>query len=249
VIIASVPLAVVGFSDAGAAALPPDVPWPLLRPLGKLAAQTSMAIFARPAGGAMGLAILVLGLAVFLGAHIFVTLRGARAAVIARIGEGPYKGVMSLLSLAGLILIGYGFGQYRAIGWIDVWSPPGWTYYVTQLLMWPASICVVAAYIRGNIWRTLKHPMLVGVKTWAVAHLISNGDLGSIVLFGSFLAWAVYDRITLKHRTDPGAPAIPVGGHRNDTIALVVGTILYLALGFIFHPIVVGVPVFGTPAH
>ena len=90
--------------------------------------------------------------------------------------------------------------------------------------------------------------MLVGVKTWAVAHLISNGDLGSIVLFASFLVWAGYDRITLKYRTDPGAPAIPVGGHRNDTIAIVGGTILYLALGFIFHPIVVGVAVFGTPA-
>jgi len=156
---------------------------------------------------------------------------------------------MSLVSLAGLILIGYGFGQYRASGWINVWAPPTWTYYVTQFLMWPASISVVAAYSRGNIWRALKHPMLVGVKTWAVAHLISNGDLGSIVLFGSFLVWAVYDRITLKHRSDPGAPAIPVGGHRNDTIALVLGTILYLALGFIFHPIVVGVAVFGTPAH
>jgi uncharacterized membrane protein len=169
--------------------------------------------------------------------------------VIKRIGEGPYKGLMSLVSLAGLILIGYGFGQYRATGWINVWSPPAWTYYVAQLLMWPASISVVAAYSRGNIWRALKHPMLVGVKTWAVAHLISNGDLGSIVLFGSFLVWAVYDRITLKHRSDPGAPAIPVGGHRNDTIALVLGTILYLALGFIFHPVVVGVAVFGTPAH
>ena len=99
------------------------------------------------------------------------------------------------------------------------------------------------------IWRALKHPMLVGVKTWAVAHLISNGDLGSMVLFGSFLAWAAYDRVTLKRRSDPGAPAIPIGGHRNDTIALVAGTILYLALGFIFHPIVVGVAVFGTPAH
>lgn len=196
----------------------------------------------------MGLAILVAGLVAFIGAHVFVSLRGARAAVIARIGEGPYKGLMSLVSLAGLILVGYGFGQYRADGWINVWSPPRWTYYVTQLLMWPASIFVVAAYIRGNIWRVLKHPMLVGVKTWAVAHLISNGDLGSIVLFGSFLAWAVYDRITLKHRTDPGAPAIPVRGHRNDTIALVVGTLLYLGLGLIFHPIVVGVPVFGTPA-
>jgi uncharacterized membrane protein len=196
----------------------------------------------------MGLAVLVVGLVAFIGAHVFVSLRGPRAAVIARIGEGPYKGLMSLVSLAGLILVGYGFGQYRADGWINVWSPPRWTYYVTQLLMWPASIFVVAAYVRGNIWRVLKHPMLVGVKTWAVAHLISNGDLGSIVLFGSFLAWAVYDRITLKHRTDPGAPAIPVRGHRNDTIALVVGTLLYLGLGLIFHPIVVGVPVFGTPA-
>jgi uncharacterized membrane protein len=196
----------------------------------------------------MGLAILVVGLVAFIGAHVFVSLRGPRAAVIARIGEGPYKGLMSLVSLAGLILVGYGFGQYRADGWIDVWSPPRWTYYVTQILMWPASIFVVAAYIRGNIWRVLKHPMLVGVKTWALAHLISNGDLGSIVLFGSFLAWAVYDRITLKHRTDPGAPPIPVRGHRNDIIAVVVGTLLYLGLGLVFHPIVVGVPVFGTPA-
>jgi uncharacterized membrane protein len=197
----------------------------------------------------MGLAILVLGLALFLGAHVFVTLRTPRAALIKDIGEGRYKGLMALVSLAGLVLSGYGFGQYRATGWIDVWSPPGWTYYITQILMWPASIFVVAAYSRGNIWRALKHPMLVGVKTWAAAHLISNGDLGSIVLFGSFLAWAVYDRITLKHRSDPGAPAIPVGGHRNDTIALVVGTVLFLALGFIFHPLVVGIAVFGTPAH
>jgi uncharacterized membrane protein len=192
--------------------------------------------------------ILVVGLVLFIGAHVFVTFRAQRDAVVARIGEWPYKGVMALVSAAGIILIGYGFGQYRATGWIDVWYPPRWTFYITQILMWPASICVVAAYSRGNIWRKLKHPMLVGVKTWAVAHLISNGDLGSIVLFGSILAWAVYDRITLKRRTDPGAPPIPVGGHRNDTIALVIGTILYLALGLVFHPLVVGIPVFGRPA-
>src|SRR5438128_393105 len=197
----------------------------------------------------MGLAILVLGLVAFLVAHGVVALRAARAALIKRIGESTYEGLMSLVSLAGLILIGYGFGQYRATGWIDVWSPPPWTYYVTQLLMWPASICVVAAYSRGNIWRTLKHPMLVGVKTWAIAHLISNGDLGSIVLFASFLAWAAYDRLTLKRRSGPGAPPIPIGGHRNDMIALVAGTIVYRALGFAFRPIVVGVAVFGTPAH
>jgi len=91
--------------------------------------------------------------------------------------------------------------------------------------------------------------MLVGVKTWAVVYLISNGDLGSIVLFGSFLAWAVYDRITLKRRSDPGAPPIPADGRRRDLIAIAVGTLLYLALGFVFHPIVVGVPVFGRPAY
>jgi uncharacterized membrane protein len=193
--------------------------------------------------------LLVIGLVLFLGAHVFVTLRGPRAAVIARIGEWPYKGLMGLVSLVGLIVIGYGFARYRATDWIEVWSPPAWTYYLTQLLMWPASICVVAAYARGNIWRTLKHPFLVGVKTWAVAHLISNGDLGSIVLFGSFLAWAVYDRITLKRRSDPGAPPIPVGGLRNDIIALVIGTLLYLALGLVFHPLVVGRTVFGTPAY
>ena len=196
----------------------------------------------------MGLAVLVIGLVAFLGAHGFVTCRGQRAAVIARIGERPYKGLFALVSLIGLILIGYGFGQYRATGWIDVWHPPRWTYYVTQFLMWPASICVVAAYIRGDIWRALKHPMLVGVKTWAVAHLISNGDLGSIVLFGSFLAWAVFDRITLKRRTDPGAPPIPADGRRRDWIAIAVGTLLYLALGLVFHPIVVAIPVFGRPA-
>jgi uncharacterized membrane protein len=193
--------------------------------------------------------ILVIGLVVFLGTHVFITARGQRAALIARIGEGPYKGLIALLSLIGLILIGYGFADYRATGWIDVWHPPRWTSYVTQLLMWPASIFVVAAYIRGDIWRTLKHPLLVGVKTWAVAHLISNGDLGSIVLFGSFLAWAVYDRVTLKRRSDPGAPAIPADGRRRDLIAIAVGTLLYLALGFIFHPLVVGVPVFGRPTY
>jgi uncharacterized membrane protein len=193
--------------------------------------------------------LLVIGLVLFLGAHVFVTLRAPRAAVIARIGEWPYKGLMGLVSLVGLIVIGYGFARYRATDWIAVWSPPRWTYHITELLMWPASICVVAAYARGNIWRKLKHPFLVGVKTWAVAHLISNGDLGSIVLFGSVLAWAVYDRITLKRRTDPGAPAIPVGGLRNDIIALLIGTLLYLALGLVFHPLVVGVPVFGAPAY
>ena len=96
----------------------------------------------------------------------------------------------------------------------------------------------------GEIKRVLKHPMLVAVKIWAAAHLCANGDLGGMILFGAVLAWAVYDRITLKRRTDPGAPPIPVGGWRNDAIAVVVGTILYLALGFVFHPVVIRLPAF-----
>jgi uncharacterized membrane protein len=196
----------------------------------------------------MGLAVLILGLALFIGTHVFVTMREQRAAVIKQMGEWSYKGLFSLVALAGLFLIGWGFGQYRASGWVDIWYPPSWSRHATVLLTWPAIICVTAAYIPGDIKRTLKHPMLVGVKLWAVAHLISNGDLGSIILFGSILAWAVYDRITLKRRTDPGAPPIPVAGRRNDIIAIVVGTIVYFALGLVFHPLVIGRAAFGTPA-
>ena len=196
----------------------------------------------------MGLAIEILGLIVFLGAHVFVSRRNERAALISWIGRGPYLGLFTLVSIVGLVLIGFGFARYRAEGLIPVWYPPAWTRQIVVAAMWPASIAVVAAYIPGDIKRVLKHPMLVGVKIWAVAHLCANGDLGGMILFAAVLAWAVYDRITLKRRSDPGAPPIPLGGRRNDIIAVVVGTILYLALGFVFHPIVIGLPAFGTPA-
>lgn len=192
----------------------------------------------------MGLAILIFGLAVFIAPHVFVAQRAARSAAIARMGEATYKIAFSLLSLVGILLIAWGFARYRATGWIDVWYPPAWTRHAAVALLLPAFICVVAAYIPGNIKRVLKHPMLVGVKLWAFAHLLANGDLGSIVLFGAILGWAVYDRISLKRRSDPGAPPIPVGGWKNDVIAVIVGTFVYLALGFTFHPLVIGVPAF-----
>ena len=192
----------------------------------------------------MGLAILILGLAVFIIPHGFVTRRGERAALIARMGEGRYKIAFSVISIVAVVLIGWGFALYRATGWVDVWYPPPWTRHVTVSLMWIAVICVVAAYVPGNIKRVLKHPMLAGVKLWAFGHLLANGDLGSIILFGSILAWAVYDRISLKRRADAGAPAIAVGGWKNDIVAVVAGTLVYLALGFVFHPLVIGVPAF-----
>jgi uncharacterized membrane protein len=189
---------------------------------------------------------MIIGLALFFAAHIVTTRRKLRSRLITSTGEGTYKVLYSLVSLAGLALIVWGFGHYRATGWIDVWYPPKALKHLTIALMLPAVILVVAAYIRGRIYTTLKHPMLAGIKLWAAAHLLANGDVGSIILFGSFLAWAVFDRISLKRRSDAGAPPIPVGGFTNDLIAIAVGVVAYLALAFAFHPVVIGVPVFGT---
>ncbi|HEX9360333.1 MAG TPA: NnrU family protein [Bradyrhizobium sp.] len=194
----------------------------------------------------MGLLVMILGLVLFLGVHTLTTQRKLRASMIASWGEGGYKIGYALVSLAGLALIVWGFGHYRATGWIDIWHPPTLLKHIAVALMLPAVILVVAAYIRGRIYTTVKHPMLSGIKLWAAAHLLANGDLGSIILFGSFLGWAVYDRISLKHRADAGGPPIPVGGPTNDLIAVAVGIVAYLALGFAFHPAVIGVPIFGV---
>ena len=155
----------------------------------------------------MGLTIMILGLVLFLGAHTLTTRREARAALIGAMGEGGYKIAYSLVSVAGIALIAYGFSRYRAESWIDVWYPPTAFKHITVALMLPAVILVVAAYLRGRIYTAVKHPMLTGVKLWAAAHLLANGDLGSIILFGSVLAWAVYDRISLKSRSDAGGAA------------------------------------------
>jgi len=195
----------------------------------------------------MGLAVLIAGLVVFIATHVFVTRREARAALIGRIGLMPYRALFSLVAIIGLVLIVWGFGRYLHTGYVQVWTPPAWMRHVTVTLVLFAVILMVAGYIRGNIYRKLKHPFLAGVKLWALAHLLSNGDLGGIILFGAILAWAVFDRISLKRRTDAGAPAIPTGGLASDIIAVVVGVLVYLALGFYFHPLFIGIPVFGPP--
>ena len=194
----------------------------------------------------MGLLVMILGLVLLLGVHMLSTQRELRARLIASTGEGGYKAGYALVSLLGLALIVWGFAHYRAAGMIDVWHPPKALKHVTAALMLPAVILVVASYVRGRIYTVLKHPMLAGVKLWAAAHLLANGDLGGIILFGSFLGWAVFDRISLKRRADAGAPPIPVGGIGNDLIAVAVGIVAYLALVFAFHPVVIGVPVVGV---
>jgi uncharacterized membrane protein len=192
----------------------------------------------------MGLLILVLGLVVLLGAHVFVTFRGARADAIAKLGLNGYRALFTLVSLVGLALIVWGYGQYRALDLIQIWSPPAFLRHITVGLMLFAVIFFTAAFIPSHIKAKLKHPMLASVKTWALAHLLSNGDLGSILLFGAFLAWGVYARIAAKRRGDAGTTAAPAGW-ANDIIVVVLGIVIYLALGYAFHPMVLGAPVFG----
>lgn len=191
----------------------------------------------------MGLIILIVGLVVFLGTHLLVTRRDTRADMIARLGTNGYRAAFSLVSLIGLALIFWGYAEYRATGWINVWQPPAFTRHIAVLLMLFASVFLVATYIPSHIKTRLKHPMLTAIKTWALAHLIANGDLGSILLFGSFLAWGVMARIAAKKRGDNG-PATAPRGFRNDVTVVVFGLALYVALGLYFHPYVIGVPAF-----
>ncbi len=192
----------------------------------------------------MGFLGLIAGLLVFLGTHVFVSMRGARAAAMARLGVVGYRIAFSAVSLAGLVLIVCGYGFYRAQEWIDIWSPPAFTRHIAVLLMLFAVIFMTAVFFPSHIKARLKYPMLASVKTWALAHLIANGDLGSILMFGTFLGWAVFARIAAKRRTDEVAAVAP-SGYTNDVIVVLLGIVIYLALGYVFHPIFIGVPVFG----
>jgi uncharacterized membrane protein len=182
--------------------------------------------------------LLIIGIIVFLGVHLLPTITDLRARLVASVGEAGYKGAFSLLSLASLILLIYG---YATAPLVQLWSPPQWTRWVAIVLMLPAFIFLVAAYVPGRIRERLKHPFLVAIKTWALAHLLANGDLASVILFGSFLAYAVYDRITLKHRRPSSIVGIE-GPERpqNDVIAVVLGTVLYAVFLVWLHPLLIG---------
>jgi len=137
-------------------------------------------------------------------------------------------------------MIVIGFGRYRAAGYIAVWDPPAWLHGVALVLMWLSFVALAAAYCPlGRIKTRLRHPMLVGIKAWALSHLLVNGDLGSMLLFGGLLIWAIYDRIAVKRRGDPGAPAVAKFG-RNDVIVVAIGTLAYFALMWL-HESLIGV--------
>jgi uncharacterized membrane protein len=184
--------------------------------------------------------MMLLGLLLFLGSHGFVRMRGPRDALEARLGAGPYKGLFSLVSLAGFVLLIMGYGQYRASGAVPVWTPPAAMAHAAAVLMLPAMILLAAAYSPGAIKAAVVHPMLASVKVWAIAHLLANGDFGSMLLFGLFLLWAVLARIRLGR-----AGRVQMAWGRGDWVALAAGSAAWAALAFGFHQVLIGVPVFG----
>lgn len=191
--------------------------------------------------------LLIVGLVAFFTIHLIPTNRELRNGLIERFGEMGYKAAFSVASLVSFILIVFGYGKMQAyLGSKNpvLWEAPTWASHLALLLMLPAFIALVSAYVPSHIGAMLKHPMLVAVKIWALAHLLANGDVASLVLFSSFLSFAVYDRISLKRRGDAGRTA-EAATAVNDAIVVGIGLSLYLLMAFYGHPYLIGVPVVG----
>ena len=191
--------------------------------------------------------VLILGLVVFLGIHsVSIVAPGWRTATVGRLGEKPWKGLYSIASAIGLALIVVGYGLARRDP-VVLYTPPAGMRHLALLVMLPVFPLLFAAYLPGRIRAAAKHPMLLAVKLWAVAHLLANGTLADVLLFGGFLAWAVADRISVKRRAAVDAHEIPVGPGRpaNDAIAIVVGLLVYGAFVFWAHRWLFGVSPLG----
>jgi uncharacterized membrane protein len=174
--------------------------------------------------------LLIAGLVLFLGVHsVAIVAPSFRTRTIQRMGEGAWKGPYALISLAGFVLICYGFGLARQAP-VVLYSPPTWLRHLAFLVMLPVFPLLIAAYLPGRIKTAAKHPMLAAVKFWAFAHLLANGSLADVLLFGGFLAWAVVDRISVKRRAMPQVLRTAPPGPWNDAIAVVLGLAVYALL-------------------
>ncbi len=185
---------------------------------------------------------LIAGLVLFLGLHsVRIVAEPWRESVIARIGRNPWRAVYSIVSLAGFALLVWGYGQAR-LDPVVVWSPPAWTRHVTSLLVLPAFVLIVAGNMRGTrIKAAVGHPMLLGTKLWAAAHLVSNGMLADIVLFGSFLVWAIVDYASSRRRDRAAGTVYPPGTSGRDATAIAIGTAAWFVFGFWLHAPLIGV--------
>ncbi len=186
------------------------------------------------------MALLILGLVLFIGIHLVSTMTPRRAALIGRLGEGGYKGLYSLVSALGLFLIIYG---YARAPFIPIWDPPVWARHATFLLMLPVFPLLIASQLPGRIKTVIAHPMLLAVKLWAIAHLLTKGTAAAMLLYAAFLAWAIFDLISVKKRERAGLVTIKTGPLRNDVIAVLLGLAIYLIMINVGHWKLIGTPV------
>ncbi|MEO7940013.1 MAG: NnrU family protein [Burkholderiaceae bacterium] len=192
------------------------------------------------------MAILILGLVLFLGVHsVRIVGEGWRTRTIARIGAGPFKGIYSVVSGLGFVLIIWGFSLARMTP-LQLWSPPAGMRHLAWLLTLVAFVLLVAAYVPGNHFKAwVHHPMVLGVKVWALAHLLVNGNLAHVVLFGSFLVWAVCDFSAARRRDRAGNVVYAPGRWVPTLITLAVGGLAWAAFGLWLHGLLIGIRVMG----
>jgi uncharacterized membrane protein len=187
---------------------------------------------------------LVVGLAVFIGVHLVPTQPDLRKGLAQRLGEGPYKGVFSVIATIGFVLIVFGYHKAQVMPGKNpvLWTPPEWGRYATMLLMLPVFPLLLSSHLPGRISAAVRHPMITAVKLWALAHLFVRGDAASLLLFLGLMGWAVYDRVSLKQREAAGLVSIKSGPVRNDLIALAAGLALYAVFIKWGHAALIGVP-------
>ncbi len=190
--------------------------------------------------------LLVLGLVVFLGAHsVRIFADDFRSRRIASMGEKPWKLVYSAVSLVGFVLIVYGYGGAR-MDPVFLWHPPVWTRHLAALLTIPAFVLLAAAYVPGTrIKARVGHPMVAGVKVWAFSHLIANGTLADVLLFGGFLAWAVVDYVAARRRDRRAGVTYAAGPVSRDIAAVAIGLVAWAAFAMWLHAPLIGVKPFG----
>jgi uncharacterized membrane protein len=190
--------------------------------------------------------ILILGLIIFLGAHsVRIVADEWRSAQIARIGERPWKGLYSLVSLIGFVLLVWGYGQARQATTV-LWSPPTWTRDLVAVLTLLAFVLLAAANVpRTRIKAWIGHPMVAGVKVWALGHLIGNGTLAGTVLFGSVLVWAIVDFAASRRRDRIAGTVYPEGSLARDALAVAIGVIAWALFAFFLHGWLIGTRPFG----
>ena len=195
----------------------------------------------------MAMMYLIAGLVLFLGVHSTrIFANDWRNQTLARIGEKPFKGVYALLSLAGFVLLVWGYGQARQQG-VMLWNPPTATRHIAALLMLLSFVLLTAAYVPGNqIKARLHHPMVLGTKAWALAHLLANGSLADTVLFGSFLVWAVVLFAASRKRDRREQIVYPTGTAGMTVVTVVAGIAAWAVFAFWLHRVLIGVSPFGA---